>query len=51
MHQVVHVGGDALPQLAFHHDEEDALEKLELIKEEDENSWQKADQVVTARLC
>ena len=47
VHQVVHVGGDALPQLAVHHDEEDALEELELIEEEDEYSWQKADQVVT----
>ena len=47
VHHVGHVGGDALPQLAVHHDEEDALEELELIEEEDEYSWQKADQVVT----
>ena len=43
MDHIGHVGGDPLPQLAVHHDEEDALEELELIKQEDEDSWQEAD--------
>ena len=46
MEHVGHVGGDVLPQFAVHHDEEDTLEKLELIEEKDENSWEETDQLV-----
>ena len=42
LNDVWHVLGDDFSKLSVHHDEENAFEELELIEDEDEESWYKS---------